>query len=269
MSLMHDLHRPGTNGPVHDSDRPSIGGDSAPVAEPVWQCGTRYSDQPMSWRTRLFGISGVSVIALLILCGALFTWTTYRTAQPAPALSVFDVNPPASPPETPRQEKEAPKPVKEKKEQPEQHKVRPIEPSKVQISPVTVPVSIVVPKPADPRPVEPETAAPETAPAPPAPQVSSKAPDTWEGRVLAALNKLRRYPRIPMVRRQQGVPYIRFVMDREGKVLSSRLERSSGFSELDREAVALPKRASPLPKPPADKPGDTLELVVPVQFFLR
>ncbi|WP_245896845.1 energy transducer TonB [Sphingomonas fennica] len=48
-------------------------------------------------------------------------------------------------------------------------------------------------------------------------------------------------------------------MDREGKVLSSRLKRSCGFPELDREAVALPKHASPLPKPPDDKPGDTLD----------
>lgn len=72
-----------------------------------------------------------------------------------------------------------------------------------------------------------------------------------------------------MVRRQQGVPYIRFIMDREGKVLASRLERSCGVSELDREAVSLPKRASPLPKPPEDKSGDTLELVVPVEYFLK
>lgn len=86
--------------------------------------------------------------------------------------------------------------------------------------------------------------------------------------MLAALNELRRYPRIAMGRRQQGIPYIRFVMDRDGKVLLSRLERSSGFAELDREAVALPKRASPLPKPPADKSGETLELVVPVEFFM-
>ncbi len=87
--------------------------------------------------------------------------------------------------------------------------------------------------------------------------------------MLAQLNKFRRYPRIAMVQRQQGVPWIRFVMDREGKVLSVRLERSSGSSDLDREVIALPKRAQPLPKPPQDKPGDTLELIVPVEFYLK
>ena len=86
---------------------------------------------------------------------------------------------------------------------------------------------------------------------------------------MAQLAKYRRYPGTAIARRQQGVPYIRFVMDRQGKVLSSRLERPSGFPDLDREAVALPKRAQPLPKPPDDRPGATLELVVPVEFFLR
>ena len=51
--------------------------------------------------------------------------------------------------------------------------------------------------------------------------------------------------------------------------LTLQLERPSGFPDLDREAVALPKRAQPLPKPPDDRPGATLELVVPVEFFLR
>jgi len=69
--------------------------------------------------------------------------------------------------------------------------------------------------------------------------------------------------------RQQGVPYVRIIIDREGKVLSSRLERSSRFFELDREAVALAKRASPLPKPPLERFGGTLELVVPVEFFMQ
>lgn len=138
----------------------------------------------------------------------------------------------------------------------------------IPIAPIAAPVPVVTPRPADPGPVEPETAAPKTVAAPPA---ASNAPDTWEGKVLAQLNKHRRYPRMAMARREQGVPYIRFVMDREGRVLSATLERSSGFPNLDREAVALPKRAQPLPKPPDDmRSGQaTIEMVVPVEYFLR
>jgi protein TonB len=219
---------------------------------------------------RVFGLAITAGIYALALAGFFFTISQIVPVKvQSPALSVFDVNPPASPPETPPKEKDGPKPVENKEKQPELRKVRPIEPSKIQISPMTVPISVATPKPADPGPKEPETAAPKTAPAPPAPQVSSNTPDTREGRVLAILNKHRRYPRMAMIQRQQGVPYIRFVMNREGKVLSVRIERSSGHRALDQEALALPKRAQPLPKPPEDVKGETIELVVPVEFVMR
>ncbi|PNU03051.1 energy transducer TonB [Novosphingobium guangzhouense] len=71
---------------------------------------------------------------------------------------------------------------------------------------------------------------------PPGPKQFQKVSDakpTWEGQVLAALNKVKRYPREASFRHQQGVPYIRFVMSGEGRVLSVRLERSSGIRSLD------------------------------------
>jgi protein TonB len=218
---------------------------------------------------RWVGLGGTGTIYALVLAGFFLTINQVMPVKPPSAPLVVDLLPLASSPETPPKEKEAPTPVETKKTPPHPPKMRPIERSIVPISQVSAPQPIPTPRPVDPGPREPETAAPKTVPAPPAPQVSSSAPDTWEGRVLAQLNKHRRYPSMARSRRQQGVPYIRFVIDREGKVLSSRLERSSGFPDLDREAVALPKRAQPLPKPPADKPGETLELVVPVEFLVR
>ncbi|MEE4450543.1 TonB family protein [Novosphingobium resinovorum] len=254
------------NHPLQDAPLPTgtdvmlIAANDVPVQRHVYQ-------PPAS--SRLIGVGGTAFIFALAVAGFFFTVSYIIPAQPPSALTVVNLLPQASPAETPPQENEAPKPVHEKREQPEAPKLQPVESPIVPIAQVSVPMSAVTPKLSDPGPTEPETAAPKTAPAPPAPQISNDAPDTWEGRVLAQLNKHRRYPRLAMARRQQGVPYIRFVMDREGKVLLSRLERSSGFADLDREAVALPKRAQPIPKPPADKPGDTLELVVPVEFFLR
>lgn len=268
MSLMHPLDRHGPDASSHEADRlfaPMT--ERAPATEAVRQLSTRYSDQPMDWRTRLFGMGGVGTVALLIAGGALLTWTTY-TAVPAPStLSVFDVAPPAAPPEPPSEI--PPGPEQEQKEKPLPDPDRPkIEPPEIQIAsvnPITLPVAQPVP---DPGPPVKETTAPESQPAPPAPQVSTGKP-RWEGLVLGALNKVKRYPRIAQQQRQQGVPWIRFVMDRDGKVLSVRLERSSGIRSLDDEAVSLPKRAAPLPRPPDDVKGDTIELVVPVEFFLR
>lgn len=235
-------------------------------SEPVWRRSTRYSDQPMSLSTRLFGMGGVSVIVLLILAGALFTWRSY-TASPAPAtLSVFDVTPPAAPPE-PMSEVPPAEEVQKEKPLPEPERPK-IEPPEIQLrsdNPIVLPMPKPVP---DPGPPVERTTAPESKPAPPAPQVST-GKLTWEGLVLGALNKAKRYPRIARLQRQQGVSWIRFTMDREGRVLSVILERSSGLRSLDEEAVSLPKRASPLPKPPDDKPGDPIELVVPVEFFQK
>lgn len=232
-----------------------------------WQPSTRYSDQPMSLGTGLFGMGGVALIGLVFAGGALFTWTVFHVAKEPTHLSVFNMAPPAAPPE-PANEK-PPGPEQMQKERSEPIPDRPVvPPPQVQlpnVSPMPVPTMKPV---VDPGPPVKDTTAPEAEPETPAPQPSNAKP-TWEGLVLSALNKVKRYPRDAAMRRQQGVPYIRFVMDREGKVLSSRIERSSGFRPLDDEAVSLPKRAQPLPKPPAEVKGDTIELVVPVEFFMR
>jgi protein TonB len=220
----------------------------------------------MSAGTRLFGMGGTSAIVLLILAGVMLTWRTYTASQPA-TLSTFDIAPPAAPPEPPSEVPPGPEQVQKDKPQPDPDRPK-VEPPKIELpSPNAVPVAVATPAP-DPTPPIEKTTAPEAKPAPPAPQVSSGKP-TWEGLVLGALNKVKRYPRDAHFARQQGIPYIRFVMDRDGKVLSVRIERSSGHRSLDQEALALAKRAQPLPKPPEDVKGDTIELVVPVEFFMR
>lgn len=217
------------------------------------------------WR----GLAGTSGLYGLVLVCLFATFTSMVEAPRASAPLMVEHVPLASPEKTPPKEKEAPRPVEKQEPAPQLPKVEPREPVAIALSPVQAPAAVTPPKPIDQAPPQPETAAPKTVSAPPAPQVSSNAADSWEGRVLARLNTYRRYPPGAHARRQQGVPYIRFTMNRDGRVLSSRLERSSGFSELDREALALAKRAQPLPRPPEDRPGDTLELVVPVEFFIR
>ena len=113
------------------------------------------------------------------------------------------------------------------------------------------------------------------ADAPAAPQVgalnerANEARMTWQSELQAHLERRKRYPRKARMRHQQGVPWVRFVMDREGNVLDATLHRASGYAALDREVVALVKRAQPLPPPPQDIPGDPLTMAVPVEFFIR
>jgi len=124
-----------------------------------------------------------------------------------------------------------------------------------------------LPRPAAPAvPPAPETSAPPSRPSPPAAVAASAR--TWEGLLLAHLERRKRYPAEARAGRQEGVAHVRFTMDRDGRVLSARLERSSGRAALDHEAVALLRRAQPLPRPPPEVAGDPVSLVVPVEFFI-
>ena len=247
---------------------PEISGRPSPLSglPPLVDAPERYRT---SGGSRWLGLAGTSGLYAVVIAALFATFTTMAEPPKASAPLMVEQVPLVSPEETPPKDKEAPRPVEKQEPAPQPPKVEPHLPVAIALSPILTPAAITPPKPADPAPAQPETAAPKTVPAPPAPQVSSNAADSWEGRVLARLNKYRRYPPGAHARRQQGVPYIRFTMNREGNVLSTSLERSSGFAELDREALALAKRAQPLPRPPEERPGETLELVVPVEFFIR
>ncbi|MFT3966309.1 MAG: hypothetical protein QM690_10545 [Sphingobium sp.] len=144
---------------------------------------SRYSDQPMSLKSRLFGMGGVAMVALAITGGALFTWTAYRAVKAPADLSLFTMAPPAAPPEPPSEIPPGPEQArKEKREpQPEQPKVKPPE---IRV-PGETPIAQPAPKPVvDPGPPVEKSMAPESTPLPPAQQRSNARP-TWEGLVLS------------------------------------------------------------------------------------
>ena len=87
-------------------------------------------------------------------------------------------------------------------------------------------------------------------------------PAAWQGAVLAHLDRFKRSPG-----GGSGVATVAFNIDRGGHVLSARLVGSAGNSTLDAEAVSLPRRASPVPSPPAGVgSGSVLSLTVPIRF---
>lgn len=96
--------------------------------------------------------------------------------------------------------------------------------------------------------------------------VSTPQEATWAGKVMAHLERRKRYPEAALERGATGTVLVRFTIDDEGNVLSSSLVRSSGVPELDREVLSLVKRASPVPAPP---PGVQKTLTAPVAFFPR
>ncbi|WP_372400451.1 energy transducer TonB [Azospirillum sp. HJ39] len=171
--------------------------------------------------------------------------------EPPPVVEpevVLPKPPPDPPKPKPEVKKEAPKPKPEKPKPP-----RPVVQQAQPAPAAAPPAPVAAPAPAAP--------APSTAP--------SRAVPSWQGRVLGHLERHKRYPRSAQARRQEGVAQVRFTIDREGRVLSVQIDRSSGHSVLDEETVEMVRRASPLPAPPEEMAQERIELVVPVQFFLK
>ena len=98
---------------------------------------------------------------------------------------------------------------------------------------------------------------------------NSEAVVTWRTKVLALVEKNKRYPEAARSRREQGTAQVSFTLDRQGMVVSARLTQSSGSGALDDEAIALLKRAQPFPAPPATFPGEFVVVKQPIRFTVK
>jgi len=184
------------------------------------------------------------------------------------------VAPPAPPVDQPPQVK-PPEPEPPKPQKVERRPKPPI-PKKAELAVNTTPEKPAEPQSAVQESVPPQSVAAPTAVAAAAPAQGaasitpqSNALPTWQGALLAHLEKHKRYPRAAQLRRQQGVSHVAFTIDRQGRVLMQRLHKGSGHDSLDQETLDLLQRAQPLPPPPAEIAGERIDLLVPVQFFLK
>ena len=142
--------------------------------------------------------------------------------------------------------------------------------------PVLSPVKPQTAAPAKPTPTPPT--APASTPSTPAPAAaepvssaaSQAAKQSWQSRLLGHLARYKRYPEEARRRGIEGTSQVRFNLDRSGRVLSVELARSSGNAALDRATLAMIRRASPVPKPPADLlNAGQLEIVAPFIYNLQ
>jgi periplasmic protein TonB len=92
---------------------------------------------------------------------------------------------------------------------------------------------------------------------------------TWRTRIAVTLERNKRYPSEARARKQQGVAEVAFSIDRQGRVVASQILHGSGHPALDRETLELVRRAQPFPLPPAEMPGERVDVVVPIRFSLR
>jgi protein TonB len=246
--------------------------------------------------------AAIVVLAHGAIAAGMVTWReNIEPAEPAAAIvvefapvPVATATPPtdiAPGPEQVMSEASPERPVEHvEEEQKIEEKVasKPVEEPPPEIKPAPNPdVAIEPPKqevaklqPQEPRTPAPTTSAPQALPeenaaVPAAPMqgrltpTPSNAVPTWKTHILALLERNKRYPEMAQSRHQEGVAQVFFSLDRQGRVLNSRVVRSSGASALDDEALALLRRAEPFPPPPPELPGPRVDLTVPIRFSLR
>ncbi|MGU3495738.1 TonB family protein [Xanthobacteraceae bacterium A53D] len=92
---------------------------------------------------------------------------------------------------------------------------------------------------------------------------STPTPAAWQSRLMAHLERRKKYPPAARSRGERGTVFVRFSLDEGGNVLTVSLARSSGFPDLDSEVLALVRRASPVPAPPV---GANRTVTAPVRF---
>ncbi|MES2820157.1 MAG: TonB family protein [Pseudomonadota bacterium] len=229
-------------------------------------------------------------LALFLVLGlhlAVGAWALYWQVQTPPVepippamlveLAPLPAAPPPSAPPPPRVEPEAPKPPPKLVEAPKPELALPPPKPKPKPKPPA-------PKPQPVAPAEPLAAAPVTpaAPAPPAPAAAppaapqpssqsgpSQAEVKWQSKLLAHLNRYKRYPSDAQRRGVEGTSSVRFTLDGAGKVLAVSLAHTAGNASLDRATLAMIRRAEPLPPPPKELlEGGSLEVVAPFVYSL-
>jgi protein TonB len=246
--------------------------------------------------------AAIIVLAHGAIAAAMVNWRDeIESAEPAAAIVIEFAPVPVAPP-TPQtdiapgpeqvmSEASPDKPVEsleEKQKVEDKVASRPVEEPPPDIKPAPNPdvalepphQEVMSPQRQEPRTPAPTTSAPQalperTAALPTAPAQgritpnTSNAVPTWKTQVVALLERKKRYPESAQSRRQQGVAQVLFSLDRQGRVVDSRIVRSSGASALDEEALALLRRAQPFPPPPPELPGQRVDLSVPIRFNLK
>ncbi len=91
----------------------------------------------------------------------------------------------------------------------------------------------------------------------------------YYAQVMAQIARHKRYPRSARREGATGVATVTFVIAADGSLQTQLLKRSSGDERLDKEALAMLKRASPFPPIPKAIGDGPLKLTLPIEFSLH
>jgi periplasmic protein TonB len=90
---------------------------------------------------------------------------------------------------------------------------------------------------------------------------------TWQKELAAHFDRNKRYPADRS--RQSAEILVRFALDRTGHILSTSVVRGSGDGSFDEAALAMMRRADPVPPPPPQVADEGLSFTMPVIFRVK
>jgi periplasmic protein TonB len=166
---------------------------------------------------------------------------------------------------------------------PPQPETEPTPPPKEETKPRETEAEVALPPPEPPKAQPPEDERPPTSTPSAEIPPSQAAPPTagtavqklridafrWQTALAAHIERFKRYPAKARSSGEQGIATVAFTIDRQGRLLTSRIVQSSGSPMLDQETLAMLDRAQPMPAPPSDIPDNKLSFIVPVRFNIR
>lgn len=118
------------------------------------------------------------------------------------------------------------------------------------------------------KPVE-QSSLPAPATSPPKPRPSAAQIASWHRKIALQVERHKGYPAAARALHETGIAELAFTLDRSGRVVTSRVVRSSGFASLDQETIDTVRRAQPFPPPPSNMEGQTFDFTVPIRFNIR
>ncbi len=152
---------------------------------------------------------------------------------------------------------------------------RPTPTSDAASAPTSAPISDSAPSPSESQAENSSISntAPKNSPSASSPNKTAKGNPRAEKAYLASivqkLHRSLRYPESAREKRLSGTTTVQFTINPQGQVSGERIHTPSGHPELDKEALALIKRAAPFRSIPTSLGHETMTLTVPIRFSLK
>lgn len=100
-------------------------------------------------------------------------------------------------------------------------------------------------------------------------QAEAAAVEAYAVQALARLQSYHRYPLWAQKRKISGTVTLRLTIDRHGKLLSVKVDVTSGSQGLDKDAMETAQRAAPYPPFPKAIAQETVELIIRLTYRLE